>query len=205
EVKTKPTQHSVMSLKRSGLTPDCLFLRADQEIDAASIEKLSIMCGLKKEFIFHLVTAKPVFQAFINLDKQEVVEKIQAYFGITKILPAQLSEWRTCINQIVSSKQSLRIGLIAKYVGGNDPYISVIEAINAAAYLYQFKIELVIIEAEVLSKDCCDKNNAAWEKLRSVDGIIVPGGFDARGVEGKIAAAQWAREHNIPYLGLCLG
>src|SRR5690606_35940088 len=100
----------------------------------------------------------------------------------------------------------ITIGVIAKYVGSNDPYISVIEAINAAGYFFKYKINLVMIESEMLVREQDSKNNSvAWQKLMSLDGIVVPGGFDSRGVEGKILAAQWARENDIPYLGLCLG
>jgi len=206
EVKTKPTQHSVMELKRYGLIPDCLFLRADKEIDVQSIEKLSIMCGLKKDYVFQVLTVNPVFQIFLDLDQQSVTKKIQEYFNISSIYSSNLSEWRNFIEKIAYSKQELNIGLIVKYVGSNDPYISVIEAINAAAYSCNFKVKLVVIEAEALYNEKNNTNNSdVWQKLESLDGMIVPGGFDSRGIEGKILAAQWARENNIPYLGLCLG
>jgi CTP synthase len=206
EVKTKPTQHSIIELKRAGLIPDCLFLRADKEVDKQSIDKLSVMCGLKKDYIFQVLTAHPIFQVFIDLDKQDVGKKVQEYFNIPTIRYSNLSLWEQFINQISDSTQELKIGLIAKYVGSNDPYISVIEAIKSAAYSNNSKIQLLVIEAEALFHDIHNKETSdSWRKLRSLDGIIVPGGFDSRGVEGKIVAAQWARENNIPYLGLCLG
>src|SRR5438045_9569419 len=97
EVKTKPTQHSVMSLKRYGLIPDCLFLRADKEIDVQSIEKLSIMCGLKKDYVFQVLTVNPVFQVFLDLDQQAVTKKIQEYFNLPNIYYSNLSECRNFI------------------------------------------------------------------------------------------------------------
>jgi CTP synthase len=206
EIKTKPTQHSVMELKKLGLMPDFLFLRADQEIDTQSVDKLSLMCGVKKEYICQVLTAKPVFRTFLALNDQRVGIKIQEYFNLSVVKESNLLEWREFVAHIDDSKEQLTIGLIAKYVGSNDPYISVIEAINAAGHSLRRRINLVIIEAEQLSKTKDNKETSeAWKKMQSLRGVVVPGGFDSRGVEGKILAAQWARENNIPYLGLCLG
>jgi CTP synthase len=206
EVKTKPTQHSVIELKRAGLAPDCLFLRADKEIEEQSINKLSMMCEVKKEYIFQVITFNPMYKVFVDLNNQEVGKRIQEYFKLPVIRTSDLSEWEQFIEQIAQSKKTLNIGLIAKYVGSNDPYISVIEAIKSAAFHTQCRVNLVMIEAEQLSADYAGKdNNSAWIQLKKLDGIVVPGGFDSRGVEGKIVAARWAREQGIPYFGLCLG
>jgi len=206
EIKTKPTQHSVMELKKAGLTPDCLFLRADKAIEEQSIEKLSVMCEVKKEFIFQVLTVSPVYRIFFNLENQGVCEKIQHYFNLFPLKKSNLSSWQLFIDNIIHSKKTVRIGVIAKYVGSNDPYISVIEAIKSAAYNFNYHPKIVMIEAEALHKENENQENSdAWKLLKSLDGIVVPGGFDARGVEGKILAAQWARENHIPYLGLCLG
>lgn len=206
EIKTKPTQHSVMELKKLGLMPDFLFLRADQEIDTQSVDKLSLMCGVKREYICQVLTAKPVFRTFLALNDQQVGVKIQEYFNLPVIKKSELSEWKEFVTHIDESKKQITIGLIAKYVGSNDPYISVIEAINAAGHSLKRRINLIVIEAEELSKTKNNKENSdTWKKMPSLDGIVIPGGFDSRGVEGKILAAQWARENNIPYLGLCLG
>lgn len=206
EVKTKPTQHSVIELKRAGLTPDCLFLRADREIENHSIDKLSVMCEVKKEYIFQVLTFNPVYRIFIELEKQGVGEKIQDFFKLPSIKKIDISLWRQFIDKIAESKKTLTVGLVAKYVGSNDPYISVFEAIKSAAYNINYCVNIVTIEAERLEKDYNNQDNSqAWKDLKSVDGIVVPGGFDSRGVEGKILACQWARENDIPYLGLCLG
>jgi len=206
EVKTKPTQHSVMELKRAGLIPDCLFLRADRVIAEQSIDKLSIMCEVKKEYIFQVLTVDPVYKVFLDLEAQGVGEEIQKFFKLTVSKKSDVSLWRQFIENIVSSRQMLSIGLIAKYVGTNDPYISVIEAIKSSAYHLNYHVKIVTIEAEKLEKDYHTQDTSeAWRDLRSVDGIVVPGGFDSRGVEGKILACKWAREQKIPYLGLCLG
>jgi CTP synthase len=205
EVKTKPTQHSVMELKRAGLIPDALFLRADRPMDQHSIEKLSIMCEVKKEYIFQVLTVDPVYRVFLDLEAQGVSEEIQRFFKLD-VKKSDISSWHQFIENIASSKQMLSIGLIAKYVGTNDPYISVIEAIKSSAYNLNYHVKIVTIEAEKLEKEYhIQETSEAWKDLRSVDGIVVPGGFDSRGVEGKILACKWAREHKIPYLGLCLG
>ena len=206
EVKTKPTQHSVIELKRAGLAPDCLFLRSDTEIDQQSIDKLATMCEVNKEYIFQVLTYDPVYKIFLELEKQGVGEKIQQFFNLPSVKKSDISAWSNFVDQIVQSKKTLVIGLVAKYVGSNDPYISVFEAIKSAAYHTHHRVTVVTIEAEKLEKEYDHQESSqAWKDLKSVDGIIVPGGFDFRGVEGKIIACRWAREHAIPYLGLCLG
>lgn len=206
EVKTKPTQHSVMELKRAGLTPDALFLRADTLIDDSSINKLSTMCEVSKSYIFQVLTFDPIYKVFLDLEQQKVGEKVQQFFKVPVIKESNILSWHQFVEYIAQSKKTLSIGLIAKYVGSNDPYISVIEAIRSAAYNLNYYPNIVVIEAEKLERENNDRDNSkAWNDLKKVDGIVVPGGFDARGVEGKILACQWAREHGVPYLGLCLG
>ena len=206
EVKTKPTQHSVMELKRAGLIPDCLFLRADRAIEEQSIDKLSIMCEVKKEYIFQVLTVDPLYKIFLDLQGQGVGEEIQRFFGLPVLKKSDISLWSQFIDNIAQSRQTLSVGLVAKYVGSNDPYISVIEAIKSSAYNLSYHVKIVTIAAEMLEKDYHNQDaSRAWQDLQSVDGIIVPGGFDSRGVEGKILACKWAREQKIPYLGLCLG
>jgi CTP synthase len=202
ELKTKPTQHSVMLLKKSGLYPDGLFLRTDKKIDALSTKKLSIMCGIDENLIFQVPTCKPIYSLFVDLHKQNLHKKLQKWFDIKKPKESNLSQWKKLITLIKKKEKSVRIGLIAKYVGRNDPYISVIEAIKAAAYACNRDLDLHVIEAEKLEKS---KTSDAWKELKTLEGIVIPGGFDKRGVEGKIAAAKWAREKNVPFLGLCLG
>jgi len=205
ELKTKPTQHSVILLKKAGLTPDCLFLRADTEISASSITKLSIMCGVNKDLVFQVPTAKPIYKLFLDLQEQGVGKKVQECLGIEKPKESDLSDWKKLINLIVQSQDEITIGLIAKYVGSNDPYISVVEAIKTAAYWKQKKINIVVMDAEELERSPYASDSAPWNALKSFDGIVVPGGFDKRGIEGKILAARYARENDVPYFGLCLG
>lgn len=205
EIKTKPTQHSVTELMRAGLVPDCLFLRVNVKINDKAIDKLSTMCGTKRDLIFQVPTCTPLYQLFIDLQAQGLGEKIQKYFKLSPIKESDLQEWTALINLINTSKPGIKVGLIAKYAGSNDPYISVIQALHSAGYHLKHKIDVEVIEAESLEKCPYGGDAGGWGKIKSLDGIIVPGGFDSRGIEGKILAARWAREHNIPYFGLCLG
>ena len=163
------------------------------------------MCGVDKDLIFQALTYKPIYKLFLDLEKQGLCEKIQQYFEIENPRPTDLSQWSKLIELIENSQKEVKIGLVAKYVGSNDPYISVIEAILSAGYWNKVKVNLVIIEAEQLEKAKDDLSAPVWKEMASLDGIVVPGGFDNRGIEGKILAAKWAREHEVPYFGLCLG
>lgn len=203
ETKTKPTQHSVMLLKKAGLDPDGIFLRSAQPIDQHAIKKLSVMLGVNKDLIFQVPTHNPPYKLFFDLQEQGLEKKLQTWFGVKTPKKANLSEWKKLINLIESEKKSVKIGLVAKYVGRSDPYISVIEAIKSAGHALKHSIELIIIESEKL--EGTSKNSKDWKLLKSCDGIVIPGGFDERGVGGKVAAIKWARENNIPFLGLCLG
>ncbi|MCK4651322.1 CTP synthase [Candidatus Babeliales bacterium] len=205
ELKTKPTQHSVIFLKKAGLAPDALFLRLDRGIDLKERNKLSVMCGIEKELIFEDLTLNPLSKLFVDLEKQGLNEKIQKWFGIKKVKKTDISGWKKLIQVISKAKKILNIGLIAKYVGSNDPYLSVIKALESAGYLQGYKVNIELIEAEKLVFEGYGSAGSFWKKLKKVDGIVIPGGFDERGAEGKILAARWAREKKVPFLGLCLG
>ncbi|MBU4270056.1 CTP synthase [Candidatus Dependentiae bacterium] len=202
EIKTKPTQHSVILLKKSGLMPDALFLRTDYKTNDKVKKKLSVMCGVKQEYIFDALTVNLIPKIFANLDTQNVNQLIQNWFGIKNIRKADLSEWENLIKLIENKKKSIKIALIAKYVGSNDPYLSVVRAIETAANFNNVGVTIEVIEAEKLENI---SKKEFEETFKNIDGIVVPGGFDKRGIEGKIACAKYARENNIPYFGLCLG
>ena len=204
EIKTKPTQHSVMLLKKSGLNPDCLFLRTDKKIDNKSLEKLAIMCDVDRNLIFQVLTYNPIYKLFVDLKKQDLHKKVQKWFEIKNVKDANLFEWEKLIRLINKKKEEVKIGLIAKYVGHSDPYLSVIEAIKSAGYACKKDIKVEVIEAEKLENNDIAAEKA-WKQLKSVSGIVMPGGFDKRGIEGKILAVKWAREKKIPFFGLCLG
>ncbi|GAG75881.1 unnamed protein product, partial [marine sediment metagenome] len=136
ETKTKPTQHSISLLKHAGITPDALFLRTEKEVATKTTKKLSVMCGIPQDYIFQVPTCKPTFNLFIELKNQNVHTKIQEYFGFLPAKKTDISLWKNAIELILKKKDTVKIGLIAKYVGSNDPYISVIEAIKSARYNY---------------------------------------------------------------------
>lgn len=202
EIKTKPTQHSVNELKKSGLVPDALFLRCDQTIDAKARAKVALMCGIPAANVFEVLTVKPVMRLFFMLEQQNLVAVVTKFFGedhLGKV--TDLRAWQKLLAVIDAAHNVITIGVIVKYVGNNDPYISVIEAIKSASYQAAVVPNIVYIDAEKIEKN----DEAEWELLRSCSGIVVPGGFDKRGAEGKIQALRFARENNMPCFGLCLG
>lgn len=201
EIKTKPTQHSVQALKEAGLAPDALFLRASQEVSPRALKKLAIMCGVPQDFIFQVPTCNPIYQIFPKLKRQGLSQKVQEYFGFQEVKNSNLKPWEDLLLRIGKCKKQVSIGLVAKYVDTNDPYISVIEALKSAGYANDLLVKVELIDAEKLET----QDERTWGLLKKMDGIVGPGGFDSRGVEGKIAAVEWARQHKVPYLGLCLG
>ncbi|MBD3231565.1 CTP synthase [Candidatus Dependentiae bacterium] len=205
ELKTKPTQHSVILLKKAGLMPDSLFLRSDRKVGEKSKEKLSIMCGVHKDLIFESLTWEPVYKLFLDLQQQDVNKRIQNWFSIKKSKKADLSKWKKLIKKIEKEKEKITIGLIAKYVGSNDPYLSVIKALESACYANGYDVDIQVIDAQKIEKENLKKGTDIYEQVKKLQGLIIPGGFDKRGIVGKILAAKYARENKIPYLGLCLG
>lgn len=201
EIKTKPTQHSVMLLKKAGLMPDAIFLRTEHEIDAAAVAKTALFCGVEEAAIFQVKTHAPIYKLFLDLDSQGVGAVLQQKMKLPEQRISNLSQWQDLVSNIEQASKKIVVGLIVKYHGTNDPYISVIEAIKSAAHGAQVQVKIEQIEAEALERNDAE----AWQRLKTVDGVVVPGGFDKRGVDGKILATQWARENNIPFLGLCLG
>lgn len=202
EIKTKPTQHSVNELKKSGLVPDALFLRCDQSIDAKARAKVALMCGIPAAHVFEVLTLQPTIRLLFALNDQHLIKVVTDFFEKDeKAVVNSLAPWRTLISKIEGATQAVSIGLVMKYVGNNDPYLSVVEAVKGAAYHEQLVPHIVFINAEKLEQGVAEE----WDKLKQVQGIIVPGGFDKRGAEGKIQALQWARENKVPCLGLCLG
>jgi CTP synthase len=202
EVKTKPTQHSVMMLKRAGLAPDLLFLRTGKTIAKRELKKLSVMCGVAEEAVFQVRTRSPLYTLFFDLNEQGVLRMVQEVAGLQAQRVARLEQWQQVLNAIELAVQPVKIGLVAKYVGSNDPYISLVEALKTAGYANGLAIELVTVDSEELESMSAEERKAI---LSSLDGIVIPGGFGNRGIEGKIAATRWAREHKVPFMGICLG
>ncbi|HZQ11158.1 MAG TPA: CTP synthase [Anaerolineae bacterium] len=198
ELKTKPTQHSVRDLRALGIQPDAIVLRADMPIDNALREKIALFTDVDKRAVVPLTTAPTIYQVPLMLEDAGLGEYIAEKFGFAD-RTANLTEWEDLVDRLIAPKEKLRIGIVGKYVELPDAYMSVREALVHAGLYHNHAIEIDWILSEDLEKD------RGFERLAKVDGIVVPGGFGDRGIEGKILAAKYARIHNVPYLGLCLG
>jgi CTP synthase len=197
ELKTKPTQHSVRDLRAIGIQPDAIVLRADSPIENAVRDKIALFTDVEKRAVVPLTTAQTIYQVPLMLEEAGLGKFICERFGLNGT--ADLSQWQDLVDRLVAPKEKLRIGIVGKYVELPDAYMSVREALVHAALHHNRDLEVDWILSEDLEKD------RGFERLSRVDGIVVPGGFGDRGIEGKILAAKYARVHNLPYLGLCLG
>jgi CTP synthase len=200
ELKTKPTQASVRELLHRGIQPDMIIARADYPIKKDLIEKISLFCDVKESCVIPASTVKSIYEVPVNFNKYKVAEAIFDYFGI-KRKKVNVNPWKNLVKTIKNGLKPVQIAMVGKYTGHGDAYISVNDALKVAGYYHKAKVEIIHIDSEKLEK----KDSSSWRKLKSVDGILVPGGFGKRGIEGKILAAKFARENNIPYFGICLG
>ncbi len=200
ELKTKPTQLSVRELRRIGLQPDMILARADYKIPAELLDKIARFCDVDRRAVIPAQTVNSIYDVPLNLQKYDIAQIIGSRLALGHIAP-DMSEWEKGRGRYEDADGDVKIALVGKYTGLDDAYLSVIEALKSAAVHYGRKAEIVWVSSEKLEEN--DKET--WDALRSCDGILVPGGFGIRGIEGKIAAARHARTHKIPYLGLCLG
>jgi CTP synthase len=196
EVKTKPAQNSVRDLREAGIQPDVLFVRTDHHITAGALEKLSLYCDVDKDAIVALETAETVYEVPLRMEEAGIGEYITKKLALGKTTP-QLKDWSFLVDKIKNSKKQVVVGVIAKYMSHEDTYMSVFEALRSAGWHHNTKVVINWINAE--------NEDQIVSELKKVDGIVVPGGFGSRGIEGKILSAKYARENNLPYLGLCLG
>jgi CTP synthase len=204
ELKTKPTQHAVRDLNSAGLQPDIIFGRAPVPLDKKRKEKLSLMCGVAEEDVISAPNVESIYDIPLNLEREKLSDRILAKLAL-RPRGNNLGPWRSFSRTIRSSAKAVRIGVVGKYFDSGDfmladSYISVIEAVKHGAAAAHRRPIIEWIESEQF-----EKNPAAVKQLAKYDGIIVPGGFGSRGVEGKITAIKYIREHKIPYLGLCYG
>lgn len=200
ELKTKPTQLSIRELRRIGLQPDMILARADYPITPDLLEKISKLCGVAREAVIPAQTLHTIYDVPLELEKYGIAEIIGGKLGFGDLLP-DMSDWTDGQKRHAKATKIVKIALVGKYTNLEDAYLSVIESIKTAAVFAGAKAEILWVDSEKLEK----KDASAWKMLKSVDGIVVPGGFGKRGIEGKIAAAKYARENKVPYLGLCLG
>lgn len=198
ELKTKPTQHSVRELRGIGIQPDVICCRSDVSVDVKVREKIALFCDVDALAVIPLVTAKSIYDVPLTLETYGLGDFLMERLHLQGHAP-ELDGWRHLVQRIHQEKPHVRIGLVGKYVSLQDAYMSVREALFHAAVDQNYQVDIDWISSEDLEK------GRGLERLRAVDGIVVPGGFGYRGVEGKIVAARYAREHGVPYLGLCLG
>ena len=201
EFKTKPAQNSVMELRSLGIVPDILMLRSESKPTKSVVPKLSLFTGVEEEAIVLLPNAPTIYQVPLTLEATNIAEVITARLSLRRTHKPDMSSWQRVVKSALTKyRRSITIGVIAKYTDNQDTYMSVFEAIRAAAWAVEVNVEIIWVNAESLEKD-----KKAIEVLETLDGIIVPGGFGQRGLEGKILAARYALDHKVPYLGLCLG
>ncbi len=198
EVKTKPTQHSVKEMRSIGVQPDFIVCRSDHEISDGVREKIALFCDVRPEEVLSCVDAPSIYEVPIGLYEQKFDTKVLSRFGMDE-REIDLDPLRAFLDAANSCQKNVDIAVVGKYVSLPDAYLSVIEALGHAGVHNSCNVEVHLVDGEELSDE-----NAA-EILGSMDGILVPGGFGQRAFEGKIAAARYARENNIPFLGICLG
>jgi len=198
ELKTKPTQHSVMELRRVGIHPDVIVCRSDYPISEGIREKIALFCDVEPEAVVPLVTVPSIYQVPLLLEEFGLGKLIVRRLGLPDREP-DLGEWRALMEKINRPKPAIEIALVGKYVALHDAYISVTEALRHAGLYHGVDVHIRWVNAEEVEK------RGPEALLQGVRGIVIPGGFGHRGVEGKVEAAGYARRKNLPFLGLCLG
>ncbi|MCS7221051.1 MAG: CTP synthase [Anaerolineae bacterium] len=198
ELKTKPTQHSVRELRGIGIQPDVIVCRSDFPVGDGVREKIALFCDVEKRAVIPLITAETIYEVPLMLEEAGLTDFLLERLQCPS-LKRDLEEWRHLVAEIKRPKLALRVGLVGKYVELQDAYISVKEALSHAGTAIDREVVVEWISSEDLER------GRGLERLEKVDGIVVPGGFGYRGIEGKVVAARYAREHKVPYLGLCLG
>ncbi len=198
ELKTKPTQHSVMELRRVGIHPDVIVCRSDYPISEAIREKIALFCDVDPEAVIPLVTVPTIYQVPLLLEDFGLGKLIVRRLGLPDREP-DLGEWRALLEKVNRPKPAIEIALVGKYVALHDAYLSVIEALRHAGLYHGVDVHIRWVNAEEVEK------RGPEALLQGVRGIVIPGGFGHRGIEGKVEAAGYARRKNIPFLGLCLG
>ncbi len=204
ELKTKPTQHAVRSLNAVGLHPDLILARAHVPLDAKRKEKIEFMCSLRKGDVISAPNAESIYEVPLNFEKEHISDRILQKLSL-KPKGRDLRDWRRFVRRVKNPTEEVRIGIVGKYFGSGefvleDSYISVLEAVKHAAATVGRKPVIQWINSEQF-----ERSSASLKELGQYHGVIVPGGFGSRGVEGKIAAIRYCRENGIPYFGLCYG
>ena len=198
EHKSKPTQHSVKELQSMGVAPNIIVLRCDEPLEQGIKDKISLFCNVKPDCVIENITLPVLYQAPLMLEENHFSDVVCRELALNTDKP-DMSEWLSMMDRIASRTKRVRIALVGKYVQLHDAYLSVAEALRHGGYENGATVSIDWIDSETITEDTVDA------VLSGCDGILVPGGFGNRGIEGKILAAKYARENNIPYLGICLG
>ena len=198
EHKSKPTQHSVKELQGMGIHPNMIVLRCDEPLEESIFKKISMFCNVKPDCVIENITLPNLYEAPLMLEKSNFSSVVCRELGLETKEP-DLDEWVQMVDRIKSRNHTVNIGLVGKYVGLHDAYLSVAEALRHAGYYHDTHIYIHWIDSEEITPE------NVTEKLSGLDGILVPGGFGSRGIEGMILAAKYARENHISYFGICLG
>ena len=199
ELKTKPTQHSVNVLRSYGIQPEMLVLRTQVPIDKEEKNKIALFCSVKNDCVIECKDMKSIYEVPLYLEKQGICDRIFETLKLEK-RKANLENWKKITDKINNPKKDITVAIAGKYTKLNDAYLSVVESLHHAGFITETKINIKWIASEDISNQ-----EEAKEVLKDTDGVIVPGGFGQRGIEGKLEIIRYARENNIPYLGLCLG
>ena len=198
EHKTKPTQHSVKELQGMGIHPNFIVLRCDQPLEPGIFKKIAMFCNVKPEHVIENMTVPVLYEAPVMLEKSGFSRLVCLDLGLDPH-ELELDEWKEMVERIKNASKNVTIGIVGKYVQLHDAYLSVAEALRHAGYECGAHVDIEWIDSETITPD------NVGDVLSNCDGIVVPGGFGNRGIEGKIATAEYCRTHNLPYLGICLG
>lgn len=198
ELKTKPTQHSVKELRSLGIQPDVIVLRTEHEISQEMKEKIALFCDIDEKAVVESGDADTLYHIPLAMQEQKLDQLTCDHFGLD-CGPADMTEWNQLVERVLNLSKKVRIALVGKYVELPDAYISVVEALKHAGFAHDADVDIKWINAEAVNAE-----NVA-DELADVDGLLVPGGFGDRGIEGKIEAIRFARENQLPFLGICLG
>ena len=198
EHKSKPTQHSVKELRAMGISPNIIITRADEPLSPGIREKIALFCNVKADCVIENITLPSLYEAPLMLHKNGL-DKVTCRELKLKTPAPDLREWRTLVRKMATRKKEVRIAIVGKYVQLHDAYLSIIESLNHAGFETGANVSIEWVDSE----DVTEQN--ASDILGGVDGLIIPGGFGNRGIEGKILACRYARESNVPFLGICLG
>ncbi len=201
EQKTKPTQHSVQALRQIGIQPDALVLRSDRPVTESNKRKIALMCDVDEDAVVNAVDVPSIYDIPTMLNEQGLDAYIVDALGLAaKADEVDWTRWSKVLNAVHNPKHEVTIGLVGKYIDLPDAYLSVTEALKAGGFAQETKVQVTWIPS-----DLCETPEGAEKALAAVDGIVVPGGFGIRGIEGKLGALRFAREQGIPTLGICLG